>query len=327
MPPTALVGRDRELAELRDLLLGRVQLVTLVGAGGVGKTRLALEVARELAKHFADSVALVPLAPLSDAAFVLPAVVHTLGLSEVTSRPAREVLRDKLHDGKLLLVLDNLEHVLEAAPEVAALIEACPQLVVLATSRAPLRLRGEREYPVGPLPVPSLSRVPEVADIVGSPAVTLFVERARDVCPDFALTRSNAAAVAAICRRLDGLPLALELAAARIRVLDPTAMLARLDRALPVLTGGPRDLPERQRTMEAAIRWSYDLLEPAEQDLFRRLSVFAGGWDLQAAAAVGVGEHISDEVLDLLASLVERSLVMVDRGEQVRYRMLEPVRQ
>ncbi|HEV2124968.1 MAG TPA: helix-turn-helix domain-containing protein [Chloroflexota bacterium] len=327
VPPTPLVGRERELAELRAMVQGGARLVTLTGAGGVGKTRLALEVARELAGHFADSTALVSLAPLSDAAFVLPTVAHALGLSEAASQPAREVLRNQLHDRQLLLVLDNLEHVLEAAPEIAALIEMCPRLAMLATSRAPLRLRGEREYPLGPLPVPSLSHVPEVDDLADNPAVALFVERARHVYPDFELTRSNAAAVAAVCRRLDGLPLALELAAARTRVLDPTTMLARLDRVLPVLTGGPRDLPERQRTMEAAIRWSHGLLEPAEQALFRRLSVFAGGWDLQAAAAVGVGEHISDEVLDLLASLVERSLVMVDRGERVRYRMLEPVRQ
>lgn len=229
----------------------------------------------------------------------------------------------------MLLVLDNFEHVLEAAPEVAGLMEACAGLSVLATNRAPLRVRGEQEYPVPPLGVPDPSHVPDLEDVGGAPAVELFVERARTASPTFELTRQNAASVAAICWRLDGLPLALELAAARARFLGPTALLSRLDRALEA--GGARDLPERQRTMRATLDWSHDLLDEPEKDLFARLSVFAGGFTLEAAEAVGVDEETGrEDVLELLGSLVEQSLVLAepdDGGDGVRYGMLEPVRQ
>ncbi|MDQ4099331.1 MAG: helix-turn-helix domain-containing protein, partial [Chloroflexota bacterium] len=328
VPPTPLIGRALELAEVVGQVRSGARLVTLTGPGGVGKTRLALEVARAAAEDLAAGTAFVALASLSDARLVVPAIAEALGLREAGEQTLREILDSYLRQQRILLVLDNFEHVLEAAPEVSDLLASCSGLTVLATSRAPLRLRGEREYPVPPLALPNLSRVPDVGDVAGVPAVELFVERARAVAPAFVLTRSNAAAVAAVCRRLDGLPLALELAAARVRTLDPTALLARLDRALPLLSGGARDLPHRQRTMEAAIRWSYDLLGSRERDLFRRLAVFAGGWELTAAEAVGAGDSVSaEDVLELLSRLVERSLVVVEHGESVRYRMLEPVRQ
>jgi predicted ATPase len=252
----------------------------------VGKTRLALEAARRAQDHFPDGVAFVGLAPLNDAALVIPTIARTLGLREIEGRTAREALYAYLKEKRLLLVLDNLEHLLEVVPEVIALIEPCPDLTVLATSRAPLRVRGEQEYPVGPLGVPDPTRTPLVEEVSGAPAVELFVERARAASPSFKLTEANAAAVAAICWRLDGLPLALELAAARARFLGPTALLSRLDRALEA--GGARDLPERQRTMRSTLDWSHDLLHEPEKELFRRLSVFAGGWTLEAAEDVGL---------------------------------------
>ncbi len=317
--PTPLIGREQDIAAVRSLHeRDGTRLVSLIGPGGVGKTRLALEVAGQLEDRLPDGVAFAALAPVADADLVIPTIAQALGLREAGGRPVRELVHSYLKERRLLLVLDNLEHLLEATPEVAALLASCPSLSVLATSRAPLRLRGEQEYPVEPLPLPDLSRVPALEDVEDVASVRLLMERAREAAPGFGLTQANAAAIAAICRRLDGLPLALELAAARVRALDPTTMLARLDSALPLLSGGARDLPERQRTMEAAIRWSYDLLCPREQELLRRLSVFAGGWDLEAVEAVGAGDATSaEEVLDLLSALVEQSLVAVERGEAV----------
>ncbi|CAA9454025.1 MAG: hypothetical protein AVDCRST_MAG02-1302 [uncultured Rubrobacteraceae bacterium] len=330
-PSTTLVGREREVGEVRDLLTQRdVRLVTLTGIGGVGKTRLAVEVAREAAVDFPDGAAFVGLAPLSDPALVVPTVSRSLGLPEAQGRTATEALVDHLRDKGLLLVLDNLEHLLEAAPEVAALVEGCPRLVVLATSRAPLRLRGEREYPVPPLGLPASTRSPDEGEVLASTSGRLFAERAQATSPGFALTRENAASVAAICWRLAGLPLALELAAAKTRFLDPAALLSRLDRALSTAWG--RDLPERQRTMRAALDWSHELLSEPERALFRCVSIFSGGFTLEAAEAVGATEDEGDpeEVLGLLGTLVEQSLVTVypDAGEHgTRYGMLEPVRQ
>ncbi len=232
-PPTPLVGREREVGEVSRLLgLGTVRLLTLTGAGGVGKTRLAIEAARQAAGLFEDGVLFVALAPLKDASLVLPTMAQALGLREAEGMSPREVLEAHLRGKRVLLVLDNFEHILEAAPEVAELVEASPQLCLLATSRAPLRVRAEQEYPVPPLEAPDPARVQDPEGVGGAPAVELFVERARRASPAFELTRRNAASVAAICWRLDGLPLALELAAARVRVMGPAALLARLDRAL-----------------------------------------------------------------------------------------------
>jgi predicted ATPase/DNA-binding XRE family transcriptional regulator len=332
VPPTPLVGRERETAEITRILSERqARLLTLTGAGGIGKTRVAVEAARRAASSYPDGVAFVALAPLGDAALVVPTVLRALGLRDSGSGSQLDIVCEHLGGRDLLLVLDNFEHVAEAAPEVADLVGACPYLTVLVTSRAPLRLRGEREYPVPPLALPDPTQSPVAAEVVASPAVELFSQRAREASPLFEVTRQNAAAVAAVCWRLDGMPLALELAAARVRFLGPSALLSRLDRALEA--GGARDLPERQRTMRATLDWSYDLLFEEEKALFRRLSVFAGGWTLEAAEAVGVagpGEGEEDDVVLLLGRLVEQSLVETyagTSGEEVRYRMLEPVRQ
>ena len=331
-PPTPFLGRAREVEAVVELLASpevAPRLLTLTGPGGTGKTRLALAAATALlaAGAYPDGVFFVPLAPVADPALVPAAVAEALALRD-DGRPLPETLADALRARALLLVLDNVEHLPEAAPFVAGLLAACPRLVVLATSRAPLRLRGERELPVPPLPLPRRKPPPSPAQLSHYDAVRLFVERARAVRPDFGVTEENAPAVAEICRRLDGLPLAIELAAARVRLLPPQAMLARLDRALPLLTGGPRDLPDRQRTLRATIDWSHDLLSPDEQALFRRLAVFAGGWTLEAAEAVAD----PDGGLDAFAgfeTLSEQSLVTqaeTPDGE-IRFAMLETIRE
>ncbi len=328
VPPTPLLGRESELAEIGGFLGNPgSRLLTLTGTGGVGKTRLALRAAREVTGLFPDGVTFVALAPLDDPALVLPMVARVLGLKEAENRTPEEALHAFLKEKRFLLVLDNLEHLLGAAPEVADLIESCPELSVLATSRAPLRVRGEQEYPVGPLKLPASTRSPSAAEVAGSPSGRLFAERARAAAPAFDLTSENAAAVASICWRLDGLPLALELAAAKVRFLDPATLLYRLDRALS--TSWARDLPDRQRTMRATLDWSHELLPEPERELFGRLSVFAGGFTLEAAEAVGASEALeSEEVIDLLGRLVEQSLVTARPGPGgVRYGMLEPVRQ
>jgi predicted ATPase/DNA-binding XRE family transcriptional regulator len=329
-PATPLVGRERELGEVKDLLARQdVRLLTLTGIGGVGKTRLAVESAREAVPRFPDGAAFVWLASLTDPSLMVPTILRSLGVPETQGRTPGEALSDHLGGKKFLLVLDNLEHLLGAAPEVAALVEGCPGLVVLATSRAPLRVRGEREYPVPPLALPASTRSPGEEEVLASPSGRLFVERAQATSPGFAITRENAPSVASICWRLAGLPLALELAAAKVRFLGPATLLSRLDRALSSAWG--RDLPERQRTMRATLDWSHDLLSEPERELFRRLSVFAGGFTLEAAEAVGGGEgEAKEEVLDLLGALVEQSLVVVqppEEGGEARFGMLEPVRQ
>jgi predicted ATPase/DNA-binding CsgD family transcriptional regulator len=305
------------------------RLVTLVGPPGVGKTRLALAVADRARAAFAGEVWFVELAPLSDATLVASAVAGAMGVAEPPGGTVADALTDALRPRRALLVLDNFEHVLAAAPLVAALLARCPRLRVLTTSRAPLHLRGEHEAPLAPLAVPGPDdpdRPADAGDVAGCPAGELFVARAQAVRPDFVLTDENAAAVAEVCRRLDGLPLALELAAARLKVLSPAALLTRLDsdRRLPVLTGGPRDAPARHRTLREAVAWSEGLLREEERVLFRRLGVFAGGFTVAAAEAVCRGSA----ALDGLTALVDGSLLRADAGPagEPRFTMLETVR-
>jgi predicted ATPase/DNA-binding CsgD family transcriptional regulator len=329
IPSSPLLGRDVDVAAVCQLLeQAPRRLLTLTGPGGVGKTRLATHVAALVGGQFTDGVALVELAVIDDPALVVPTIAAALGLRGGAGEPLRAVLHRALQTKQLLLLLDNVEHVLAAVPEVAALLAACQRLTILATSRAPLRLREEQEYLVAPLALPRLDHVPHRDEVALSPAVQLFVQHAQKVSPDFALTQANAATVAAICRRLDGLPLAIELVAARVKLLGTTALLARLDRALPLLVGGARDVPDRQQTMRRAIGWSYDLLDASQQALFRQLGVFMGGWTLPAAEAlVAADGGDADEVVDRLDDLVNQSLVVVEPSDtDVRYRLLETIR-
>ena len=321
-PLTSLIGREADIAAVRGLLVeDGLRLITLTGPGGVGKTRLALGVAAGIEGAFADGIALVELAPVRDPALVPAALAAALGVPDRGSRSLRETLIGALGERELLLVLDNCEHVLAAAPLVADLLRHCPRLCVLATSRAPLGLAGERLWAVAPLSLPAEGRRgPDFG-----PAVTLFVARVHDVTPDFCLSESNAATILAICRRLDGLPLAIELAAARMRLLPPAALLARLDRSLALLTRGTRDLPARQRTMQDAIAWSYDLLLPAEHRLLQRLAVFAGGFTLEAVEAVA--PPAVPEPLEALQALLDHSLVTREGDEASRFGLLETIRE
>jgi predicted ATPase/class 3 adenylate cyclase len=328
-PVTAFVGRSRELGEIATLL-GRkgLRLLTLTGPGGSGKTRLALRVAADLLEEFPDGVALVELAPVDDPALVVPAVAQALGVREVVGQPLFDAIIDRVGDQRLLLLLDNFEQVLSAAPVVKRLLVACPQLKVMVTSRAALHVSGGHEYPVPPLALPDPELRLSPAGLVESEAVALFADRARAVKPDFAVTAANAPTLAEICRRLDGLPLAIELAAVRMKLLPPEAILSRLRQRLPLLTGGARDLPARQQTLQATIDWSYRLLAPREQRLFARLAVFAGGCTLEAAEAVCDLEGDAD-VLSGLDSLLDNSLVRRSDGDQgePRVGMLETIRE
>jgi predicted ATPase/class 3 adenylate cyclase len=329
--PTPLIGRERELGALRALMLDeQVRLITMTGPGGTGKTRLALQIAADLLDHFPDGVFFVPLAPISDTELAISTIAQVLGLQEIGGRSIRDILMDYLKEKHLLLVLDNFEHLLVAAPLVADLLAACARLKVLVTSRAVLHLRGEREYAVPALACPDPIRPPPVEGLSQYAAVALFVQRAADVKRDFSITDGNAPAVAEICRRVDGLPLGIELAAARVRLLTPQAMLERFERRLPLLTGGARDLPVRQRTLRDTIAWSYDLLDEAERRLLHRLSVFEGGLTLEAAEAVCTSAgRLNLDVLDGLEALVGKSLLRREEGldGEGRFRMLETVRE
>ncbi len=315
---------------LCDLLAAPgIQALTLVGPGGVGKTRLALSLARRVADTYGDGAVWVELAPLADHTLVLPTVGRAVGLPDAGGTDIATSLRSALGDRQVLIVLDNMEHLLGAVPDLAQLLLACPGLQVVTTSRAPLRLRGEQEYQVAPLEVPPAEPGTDEPEPAAFPAVRLFVARARQKDPSFVLDGQEDAAVAAICRRLGGLPLALELVAARTRALTPTELMTRLDDPLALLVGGSRDLPERQQTMRAAIAWSDELLDPAGRAMLRRLAVFSGGWTLPAAEDVcGEGLQHPGAVLDLLDVLVEQSLVSAHPTAQgTRYQMLEPLRQ
>jgi non-specific serine/threonine protein kinase len=329
-PLTSFIGREREVEFVSALLRDEgVRLVTLSGPGGVGKTRLAIALGACLSDEFAAGIRFVPLAHVRDHALVPRAVLDALGIGDSAQGSATEQLTNVLRGSDVLLVLDNFEHLLPAAPLVGHLLRMCPHLRVVATSRERLRVGGEREFPVQPLPLPDRS-LAGAADVLGeNPAVRLFVERAGEVEPGFALAAENASAVAEICRRLDGLPLAIELAAARIKVLPPEALLRRLELRLPLLVGGNRDAPARQRTLRDTIAWSHDLLDEEEQTLFRRLAIFVGGFTLEAAEAVSGGE-----TFDLLASLIDKSLVRREvhggrrhEGATPRFSMLETVRE
>jgi non-specific serine/threonine protein kinase len=327
----SLVGRERELAEVTTLLHGDgARLVTLTGPGGVGKTRLALQVAADLRDEFAGGVAFVPLAAISDAALVLPTIAQALGVRETQSRSPEEAVAVALRGQHTLLVLDNLEQVLDAAPAIGRLLAAAPELRLLVTSRVALRLSGEQRYLVSPLPMPDPAPAHASDDLVDSPALRLFARRARQVRSDFSITSDNVDDVAMICRRLDGLPLAIELAAARVAVLAPSALLARLEHALPLLSGGARDQPERLQTMRAAIAWSYDLLPRESQALFRKLAVFEGGFTLEAATAVCRTDDNTDVVIfEVVAELVEASLLRAEDGPngESRFSFLETIRE
>ncbi|HYZ10630.1 MAG TPA: adenylate/guanylate cyclase domain-containing protein [Actinomycetota bacterium] len=325
---TSFVGRRRELEEVKEAVrAGR--LLTLTGPGGTGKTRLALQTAHELLPEFEQGVFFVALAPITERGLVLPAVAKAIGLPEATKETTGEALVEHLRDKRLLLVTDNFEQVLDAAPDVGMLLSSTEGVSVLATSREPLGLSGEREYPVPPLGLPDPAHLPAVEGLSQYEAVSLFVDRATAVQPGFQVTNENAPAVAEICARLDGLPLAIELAAARVKILGPDAMLARLDRALPLLAGGSRDRPQRQRTLRDAIAWSYDLLDEAERRLFARVSAFVGGFSLEAADAVADPGGFGLDAFDGIASLANKSLLrqMVTGPEEPRFFMLETIRE
>ena len=324
---TTLIGREQEIVEVTKLLeTPEVRLVTLTGPGGIGKTRLAIAVGEQLNDRYPRGTVFVPLASIAQAEFVLPRIATAVGAKIEGASAPLDVLVEHFAEAPTLLVLDNLEQIVGVAPDLDQLLARSPGLRILATSRTVLRLRAEREYPVGPLTVPAFSGPAAIEQLATLPAVQLFVDRAQAVRHDFELTDENALAIVEICRRLDGLPLAIELAAARARLLEPDALLARLGSSLDALGTGPVDLPERQRTLRATVEWSFGLLDDAEQHMLATLSIFVDGWTVEAAA------HVSgltdDRTLDLLDSLAGHSLVSVDATDVgPRFRMLAAIRE
>ncbi|HEX7473181.1 MAG TPA: tetratricopeptide repeat protein [Candidatus Limnocylindrales bacterium] len=328
-PVTSFIGRAVQLAEVRAVL-PTVRLLTLTGPGGTGKTRLSIEAAHAALGEFPGGVAWVGLSPIEDPALVPNAIATVLGVLDDGTRDVALAIAERIGGDRMLLVLDNFEQVMPAAGVVGTLLARCPELAVLVTSREILHLAGEHEYPVPSLDLPDAAAAADPAILAHNEAAALFVERAQAVRPDFRLGPDNVAAVAAICARLDGLPLAIELAAARVRILAPAALLARLEQSLGILAGGARDLPARQQTLRGAIAWSYDLLSAAEQTLFDRLAVFAGGWSIDAATVVTDPDGgLGLDPLDGLSSLVEKSLIrgLEAPGGEPRFRMLQTIRE
>jgi predicted ATPase len=326
---TQFIGRQDDVQAVRALIeRPEVRLVTITGPGGMGKTRLALQVGADLLDAFRDGVFVVTLDTLTDATLVPAAIARVFGLRESPDVPAITTLADHLQGKQVLLVLDNLEQVIECATAIGELLVGCPEVKVLATSRVRLQLRGERDYPLQPLALPDSRRRATASSLSRYESVRLFVERAQEVRSSFSVTNDNAPAVAEICARLDGLPLAIELAAARVRMLPPEALLKRLAERLPMLTGGARDLPERQQTLRGAIAWSYELLGEEDRALFRRISVFAGGATLEAIEAVAVDEGQAWDAFDGLERLVDQSLVRsTEMAGEPRFLMYETIRE
>src|SRR5215472_10153770 len=327
VPSTSLIGREQDVGEISKLLeAAEVRLVTLTGPGGIGKTRLAIAVGARQEGRDSQRVIFVPLASIARPELVLPHVAAAIGASLEGARPPVDVVAEKLGDAAALLLLDNLEQVIAVGPELDQLLTRCPRLKILATSRTVLRLRAEHEYRVGALTVPRFERRPMLEELSSLPAVRLFVDRASAVRYGFSLAPKNASAVVEICRRLDGLPLAIELAAARVRLLGPEALLERLGKSLDALGTGPTDLPERQRTLRATVEWSIELLDDAERKMLATLSVFAEGWTIEAA--VQVSNLPEERTLDLLDALARHSLISVDAtNAQPRFRMLSSIRE
>jgi predicted ATPase/DNA-binding winged helix-turn-helix (wHTH) protein len=334
LPRTPLIGRERELRTVSTLLLSPATgLVTLTGTGGCGKTRLGLQVASELLPQFEARVYFVALASITDPAMVPMAIAESLGIHQTGGRPVVDLLKNYLREAgpsPVLLLLDNFEHILAASSLVAELLESSAALKILVTSRSALRVYGEHEFPLLPLPLPDSRQMQSLEALLNNPSVALFSQRAAAVKPDFTITAENAPAVAAICSRVDGLPLAIELAAARVKMLPPSAMLTRLESRLQLLAAGPRDVPERQQTLRKTIDWSYDLLNGSEQKLLRRLGAFLGGCTLEAAEAVCNTRHdLGAEIFNVMSSLVDKSLVQQsDQGDgEPRFGMLETIRE